>query len=107
MVVTATGLVYATSLDGSVYDYDADNGDILWKKAVGRANPQGIPAMYEANGRQYLVICSTGRLMDESLSEEDIPKGYVVYADRKSTRLNSSHVKISYAVFCLKKKRKN
>src|SRR5690606_41009259 len=27
--------------------------------------------------------------------------------DRKSTRLNSSHVKISYAVFCLKKKRKN
>src|SRR5690606_42106014 len=27
-------------------------------------------------------------------------------ADRKSTRLNSSHVKISYAVFCLKKKTK-
>src|SRR5690606_40471252 len=27
------------------------------------------------------------------------------YLDRKSTRLNSSHVKISYAVFCLKKKR--
>src|SRR5438874_8742642 len=26
-------------------------------------------------------------------------------ADRKSTRLNSSHVEISYAVFCLKKKR--
>src|SRR5690606_41949433 len=28
------------------------------------------------------------------------------YLDRKSTRLNSSHVKISYAVFCLKKKNK-
>src|SRR6266511_164694 len=28
-------------------------------------------------------------------------------ADRKSTRLNSSHVKISYAVFCLKKKKNN
>src|SRR5690606_38111317 len=28
------------------------------------------------------------------------------YRDRKSTRLNSSHVKISYAVFCLKKKKK-
>src|SRR5690606_41651781 len=27
--------------------------------------------------------------------------------DRKSTRLNSSHVKISYAVFCLKKKKQN
>src|SRR3989442_3914030 len=28
-------------------------------------------------------------------------------ADRKSTRLNSSHVRISYAVFCLKKKKTN
>src|SRR5438874_5680448 len=27
--------------------------------------------------------------------------------DRKSTRLNSSHVEISYAVFCLRKKKKN
>src|SRR5690349_23852662 len=27
--------------------------------------------------------------------------------DRKSTRLNSSHVEISYAVFCLKKKKEN
>src|SRR3989442_11942455 len=30
----------------------------------------------------------------------------VIPADRKSTRLNSSHVRISYAVFCLKKKKK-
>src|SRR3712207_7772670 len=30
-----------------------------------------------------------------------------VRADRKSTRLNSSHANISYAVFCLKKKKKN
>src|SRR2546427_4344899 len=30
-----------------------------------------------------------------------------VYVDRKSTRLNSSHSQISYAVFCLKKKKKN
>src|SRR5438874_7286168 len=30
----------------------------------------------------------------------------VVVVDRKSTRLNSSHVEISYAVFCLKKKKK-
>src|SRR5690625_6650701 len=29
-----------------------------------------------------------------------------ILADRKSTRLNSSHVAISYAVFCLKKKRR-
>src|SRR3712207_6875592 len=31
----------------------------------------------------------------------------VAYLDRKSTRLNSSHANISYAVFCLKKKKKN
>src|SRR5207302_8233634 len=29
---------------------------------------------------------------------------WLILTDRKSTRLNSSHVKISYAVFCLKKK---
>src|SRR4051812_50002388 len=31
----------------------------------------------------------------------------IAVADRKSTRLNSSHMSISYAVFCLKKKKKN
>src|SRR5256885_11046066 len=31
----------------------------------------------------------------------------VTSGDRKSTRLNSSHLVISYAVFCLKKKKKN
>src|SRR3712207_6965558 len=30
----------------------------------------------------------------------------IFYLDRKSTRLNSSHANISYAVFCLKKKKK-
>src|SRR2546427_7331892 len=30
-----------------------------------------------------------------------------IHTDRKSTRLNSSHSQISYAVFCLKKKKKN
>src|SRR5439155_22730261 len=37
---------------------------------------------------------------DESFSRQPGP------LDRKSTRLNSSHVAISYAVFCLKKKKK-
>src|SRR5690606_39703212 len=37
---------------------------------------------------------------------EDIANAFfAVLKDRKSTRLNSSHVKISYAVFCLKKKK--
>src|SRR3712207_7229953 len=33
--------------------------------------------------------------------------GFIGSPDRKSTRLNSSHANISYAVFCLKKKTKN
>src|SRR3712207_8531124 len=33
--------------------------------------------------------------------------GVKILEDRKSTRLNSSHANISYAVFCLKKKHKN
>src|SRR5690606_40379340 len=43
-----------------------------------------------------IVICSA--------TKRGYPVEYVNSADRKSTRLNSSHVKISYAVLCLKKK---
>src|SRR5204862_4488748 len=42
------------------------------------------------------------------LHARDVAIGQVIAGvDRKSTRLNSSHVEISYAVFCLKKKKKN
>src|SRR3712207_8028054 len=34
-------------------------------------------------------------------------EGFTLQEDRKSTRLNSSHANISYAVFCLKKKKRN
>src|SRR5699024_11863504 len=37
-------------------------------------------------------------------SNKNLAKDIVKARDRKSTRLNSSHVSISYAVFCLKKK---
>src|SRR3712207_8931075 len=37
---------------------------------------------------------------------KDIREKAILNADRKSTRLNSSHANISYAVFCLKKKKK-
>src|SRR5690606_31859377 len=53
-----------------------------------------------------------GRLLDEHHGRQvikipvggDLDQPGFVATDRKSTRLNSSHVKISYAVFCLKKK---
>src|SRR2546426_6877937 len=37
---------------------------------------------------------------------DDVREHRQAYSDRKSTRLNSSHLVISYAVFCLKKKKK-
>src|SRR3712207_7660093 len=45
-------------------------------------------------------------LVDEDTIREELGAGRKVIPDRKSTRLNSSHANISYAVFCLKKKNK-
>src|SRR5688500_19492082 len=44
-------------------------------------------------------------LMAESLDGQRLRDGRF-FQDRKSTRLNSSHLVISYAVFCLKKKKR-
>src|SRR5438128_12050770 len=41
----------------------------------------------------------------DHLQEMDLPAATCSELDRKSTRLNSSHGSISYAVFCLKKKK--
>src|SRR5690606_40612106 len=48
-----------------------------------------------------------GETLESALEKLRTPHDGRLYTDRKSTRLNSSHVKISYAVFCLKKKKKN
>src|SRR5260221_10627108 len=42
---------------------------------------------------------------DDQMIPDDQRQGAVDLLDRKSTRLNSSHTVISYAVFCLKKKK--
>src|ERR1039457_7304799 len=47
-------------------------------------------------------------LAEWKAQDPDVPDGdWYKDLDRKSTRLNSSHLVISYAVFCLKKKNKN
>src|SRR5690606_40379520 len=45
------------------------------------------------------------RMGEQQAIEPAIAAQAEIARDRKSTRLNSSHVKISYAVFCLKKKK--
>src|SRR5437870_11494030 len=46
-----------------------------------------------------------GRERDIRVENRDVIAVFTTRGDRKSTRLNSSHVAISYAVFCLKKKK--
>src|SRR5690242_20767364 len=58
----------------------------------------------EASGSRYslpTIFCSSGNHLDSYSSPNEYES-----KDRKSTRLNSSHMSISYAVFCLKKKKK-
>src|SRR5690606_25160539 len=65
--------------------------------------------------RQGLEACQNRILSRRAARDEPYPletaergscRLFCILRDRKSTRLNSSHVKISYAVFCLKKKTK-
>src|SRR5690625_5337762 len=51
------------------------------------------------------VKCTVGALTQVDWTREHV-EPHFDRGDRKSTRLNSSHVAISYAVFCLKKKKK-
>src|SRR5690606_41253509 len=55
-----------------------------------------------------LVLVSYGQIVRQQIYVGLLAQAdFGIERDRKSTRLNSSHVKISYAVFCLKKKKKN
>src|SRR5438874_12589012 len=51
-------------------------------------------------------IAGEGKGVHTSARSGERAAARVAVGDRKSTRLNSSHVEISYAVFCLKKKKK-
>src|SRR3712207_7149346 len=61
-----------------------------------------FPPEATSNTRQSLNEPRLGGLSDFRAPQT----GLLASADRKSTRLNSSHANISYAVFCLKKKKK-
>src|SRR3989442_15435427 len=78
-------------------------------------NDTATTEIYTLSLHDALPICGAEALVGEAVlghAEEDAGgggdagQGTGEHADRKSTRLNSSHVRISYAVFCLKKKKK-
>src|SRR3989442_15411597 len=70
-----------------------------------RRPPRSTLFPYTTLFRSLLVKYGVRRAMNVILQGEGRPFGVLeVDRDRKSTRLNSSHVRISYAVFCLKKK---
>src|SRR5690554_7638433 len=63
----------------------------------------------KSSGHPAIVYAIIGEYLKISKRETIVFYFYstmVNFVDRKSTRLNSSHVRISYAVFCLKKKKK-
>src|SRR5947209_10369910 len=74
-------------------------------------NPHQNAAFY-ATPDKRLGVATARQLQGRELSYNNINDTDAAYEciaefeDRKSTRLNSSHANISYAVFCLKKKRK-
>src|SRR3712207_7588380 len=58
-------------------------------------------------GREWrvrVVVCRAPRTLPNRRPSTTATRGKSPARDRKSTRLNSSHANISYAVFCLKKK---
>src|SRR3712207_7801348 len=87
----------------------------LFRSELGRRPLDGVLDQPRQLGRSPIGEAEREQLVDAAQEpdlERDEPVHHradqrlarVVQVDRKSTRLNSSHANISYAVFCLKKK---
>lgn len=82
MVITSTGIVFATAKGGKVYAFDAEDGSVLWETTLSNeTNAQ--PSMFTIDGKEYLVINATSNFRrdsyDHSKKPGALPKGYVVY----------------------------
>src|SRR5438034_8495385 len=84
-----------------------------WRRTMPSLGEQ-LRAQRERKGITLEQAAADTRIREKflkALEEGDYPAlpgaVYTRGLDRKSTRLNSSHTVISYAVFCLKKKKKN
>jgi quinoprotein glucose dehydrogenase len=85
-VVTAGGLIFTGTRDRTIRALDVDTGKELWKVEVD-AGIEGIPAVYEINGRQYVVYCAAARATTHThaspghpASTAPIPGAYVAFA---------------------------
>src|SRR3712207_8329764 len=83
----------------------------LLKTAALAAASAGTGVVGGASSRAQQQVREIRMVEAGGLSGDSIEVGYIRpftarTGDRKSTRLNSSHANISYAVFCLKKKKK-
>src|SRR5690349_22822677 len=76
------------------------SGGILLDSRTGEVQKDGLRISLPQ--QLFRLLSLLGERPGEVVTREEIQKNL----DRKSTRLNSSHVEISYAVFCLKKKKK-
>src|SRR5699024_11328612 len=88
-----------------------EEGVLYKKRGVGMFVSEGARDKLLEKRREGFVEEYLKPMLEEAgkldLSKSDIQKMIDMNRDRKSTRLNSSHVSISYAVFCLKKKKKH
>src|SRR2546430_7076187 len=66
------------------------------------------PVNHAREGNHLANVLGAANPRDSTLQPQtEAGMRHATVADRKSTRLNSSHSQISYAVFCLKKKKKD
>src|SRR3712207_7223576 len=100
-----------TRLPATGETYPVRNGHLdLLKGRLGGDNVANLTNFLPGAGRGYEPLWRVRSL--DLLTGEDFPNerelGIIAEkaGDRKSTRLNSSHANISYAVFCLKKKKR-
>src|SRR5688500_19140241 len=77
--------------------------EVLYRESVAPVLAREFPGLVHSAARIGTGSDVLGFDTDRSTDHEWGPRLLLFLADRKSTRLNSSHLVISYAVFCLKK----
>jgi quinoprotein glucose dehydrogenase len=78
-IVTSTGLIFTGTRDKKVRAFDIDNGKLLWEFEVPTAI-EGIPAVYELNGKQYLVFCASAQVGLTPATSKPIEGEYIAFA---------------------------